>query len=194
MALDGAAEEADMEEAFLASTSSQPSPGDSGRAATAITPQSADDADSSDHSELGMEREALAFVAGYVAHKCQAIDPSLGRRTGEVKQGVVPDRWLLLVSRGGLTVPSPSWMAIVENFEVTFSLVMGATFDNAPGVVRRLCAALMMKEPMLDRRITRRLVTTRMHIRIRWLNAVKAAAAEKRRGCNQMRRHALSSL
>ena len=183
-----------MEEAFLASTSSQPSPGDGGRAATAVASQSGDDADASDHGELGIEREALAFVAGYVAHKCQAIDPSLGRRSGEVTPGVVPDRWLLLVSRGGLTVPSSRWMAIVESFEMMFSLVMGSTADTAPGIVRRLSSALAMKEPTLDPRIIRKLVTTRMHIRIRWLNAAKAAAAEKRRVGSQARQHARSSM
>ena len=76
----------DMEVAFVASTAQGQPP---------------TDASSNGSSELGVDREALAFVAGYVAHKCSAIDSTLGRRTGDVSAqatlGAVPDR---LAARG----------------------------------------------------------------------------------------------
>lgn len=97
------------------------------------------------------------------------------------------------MSRGGLLVPSKQWMETVKAFELIFSLVMGPTVDSSPGIVRRLVAALHEKEPTLDQRIARRLVTTRMHIRIRWLNAGAAAAAAKRRSEKQKRQHQRSS-
>ncbi|KAF0289256.1 Transposable element P transposase [Amphibalanus amphitrite] len=176
--VDGATDETDMEQAFVASTAEEQPPSDATSSGSCS-------------SELGIDREALAFVAGYVARKCSAIDPSLGCRTGEATPGAVPDRWLRVVSRGGLTVPSPRWMAVVEGFEVVFCLVMGDTVDKDPGIVRRLCDALAVKEPTLDRRIIRKLARTRMHIRVRWLNSAKADAAEKRRGVKQTHQHSV---
>ena len=67
-------------------------------------------------------------------------------------------------------MPSPNWMTIVEEFEVIFRLMMGATVDGQSGIVQRLLAALQVKRPSLDARIARKLVTTRVHLRIRSLN------------------------
>ena len=114
--------------------------------------------------ELGLEREALAFVAGYVASSCQRIDPSLGLPTREAPETSVPSSWIRVLSRGGLMVPSERWMAVVESFEVLFGLVMGRSADMQPGITRRLMELLLEKEPQLDQRIARKLVRTRLHI------------------------------
>ena len=180
------ADQADVEEAFVSATGSEPSPG-AGEELTATN-------SSSDTSELGVQMEALAFVAGYVAFKCQAIDPSLGCRASQAAPGLVPDRWLRLVSRGGLTMPSERWMATVKEFEIIFCLVMGGSVDRSPGIVRRLVACLAEKEPSLDHRVIRKLVKTRLHIRVRWLNVAKLMAAAKRRSDGQIRHHARSGL
>ena len=180
------ADQADVEQAFVSATGSKPSSG-GGEELTATN-------GTSDTSELGIEMEALAFVAGYVAFKCQTIDPSLGCRASQAAPGVVPDRWLRLVSRGGLTMPSEKWMATVREFEVIFCLVMGESVDGSPGIVRRLVACLAEKEPSLDHRVIRKLVKTRLHIRVRWLNVAKLMSAAKRRSDGQIRHHARSGL
>ena len=94
--------------------------------------------------EVGIELEALAFVAGFVACKCRAIDPTLGQVASIAQPSSVPDSWLRVVSRGGLLVPSERWMAVVQGFELTFNLVIGRAADDQPGIVRRLMAELLL--------------------------------------------------
>ena len=142
--------------------------------------------------ELGLEREALAFVAGYVASSCQHIDPSLGLPTREAPETSVPSSWIRALSRGGLMVPSERWMAVVESFEVLFGLVMGRSADMQPGVTQRLRELLLEKEPQLDQRIARKLVRTRLHIRLRALNTARDERAAQKRSEKQVRYHARS--
>ena len=143
--------------------------------------------------EVGLEREVLAFVAGYVTSSCQHIDPSLGLPTREAPETSVLSSWIRVVSRGGLMVPSERWMAVVESFEVLFGLVMGRSADMQPGITRRLMELLLEKEPQLDQRIARKLVRTRLHIRLRALNTARDERAAQRRGENQLRYHVRSA-
>ena len=131
--------------------------------------------------DSNLEREGLAFVAGYVAAKCRHIDGTLGKPTRTAPETSVPSTWLRVVSRGGLMIPSEQWMSVVEGFEVTFNLVMGRGACQESGIVRRLMELLLEKEPGLDRRIARKLVSTRLHIRLRWLNQAMAEVAAERR-------------
>ena len=83
---------------------------------------------------------------------------------------------------------------MVEAFEVQFCLMMGETVDKAPGIVRRMCDVLAVKEPTLDPRIARKIARTRMFIRVRWLNSAKAGEAENRRGMKQTRQLSASGV
>lgn len=139
--------------------------------------------------EVGVEREALAFVAGFVAHKVKAYCPHLGEPTRSAVPSRVPDRWLRLLSRGGLLVPSQAWMEVVERFELTFCQTMGPEADHHPGIVARLLAALLQKEPTLDPRVARKLAVTRLHIRLRWLNLRLSERRAERRAAKQIRQH-----
>ena len=83
-----------------------------------------------------LEREALSFVAGYIAAKCRHLDAELGQPTHQAPPSSVPSSWIRAISRGGLTVPSPGWITIVEEFEIIFRLMVGATVDSQPGIVK----------------------------------------------------------
>ena len=100
--LEGVADQVDVEKAYVAAAASQSSSSADERAAASS---------SNNNCEMGVGMETLAFVAGYVAHKCRAIDPSLGSRACDTAPSNLPDRWLRVVSRGELTVPSErlSW-------------------------------------------------------------------------------------
>ena len=131
--------------------------------------------------ELGFEREGLAFVAGYVAFKCRHLRDDLGQPTSSTSAPAsVPSRWLQTISRGSLYVPSDWWMAVVEAFELKFREVMGPTADQSPGIIKRLTACVLAVAPDLDERIARKLASTRLHLRIRWLNTARAAAQAAR--------------
>ena len=143
-------------------------------------------------------RDAMAFVAGYVAAKCRHIDATLGTPTCSASPAAlaaVPSSWVQKLSRGQLCVPSAAWMALVESFEVIFARVMGATADQQPGILRRLTELLMTKEPHMDQRIARKLASTRLHLRLRHLNSTRAEGQlqSQRRAANQRRHHARSS-
>ncbi|XP_037079228.1 uncharacterized protein LOC119100224 [Pollicipes pollicipes] len=143
-----------------------------------------------DTDEVNIEHEALEFVAGLVAAKCKHLDPSMGLSTRETPPSCVPDSWIRTISRGGLVVPSPAWMNVVEAFEVVFQLVMGRDI----GIVDRLTKLLLKKFSALDKRIARKLVTTRIHLRLRWLNQARAERAAARRAAKQVRQHVDSTM
>ena len=136
-----------------------------------------------------LKREGLAFVAGYVAASCQHMDSSLGLPT---PLSSVPRSWIRAVCRGGLM--TERWMSAVESFELLFCIVMGSSADRNPQIIRRLMELLQQKEPGLDLRIARKLVRTRLHIRLRFLNQAQAEAAAARRAAKQVRQHAGSSV
>ena len=144
--------------------------------------------------ELGVEREALAFVAGYVAFKCKHIRDDLGQPTSSAPDSPsVPSRWLRAISRGSLYVPSDWWMAFVVKFNDSFSALMGPTANKAPNILRRLVELILAQMPDLDRRIARKLASTRLHYRLRWLNVARAEAQAKRYQDRKILQHSKSS-
>ena len=147
-------------------------------------------------TELGMQREALAFVAGFVASKCRHIDSSLGLPTSVASPAdmtSVPSGWIQTISRGQLYVPSAWWMAAVLEFETSFSLVMGPTADQQPGILKRLVQLILQKQPRVDQRVARKLASTRLHLRLRQLNVARAEVQAGRSAARQVRQHSRSS-
>ena len=67
----------------------------------------------------------MAYAAGFLARKCARVDPSLGARTVDAIVEEVPDdaRWICLLSRGGLTVPTWKWLGLFQDMEVIFCAV-----------------------------------------------------------------------
>ncbi|KAF0288727.1 hypothetical protein FJT64_012884 [Amphibalanus amphitrite] len=153
-------------------------------------------ADAGPSIELGPQREGLAFVAGYVAAKCSHLNASLGSPTSSASPGdlsSLPNSWIATISRGQLYVPSAAWLAAVEDFELNFCLLMGASADEGPDIMKRLIHLIQLKQPGLDRRVARKLASTRLHLRLRYLNGKLDAARAERRAAQQVRQHARSS-
>ena len=122
----------------------------------------------------------LYYAAGFVAAKRAKVDPSLGTKLSEIEEEDVPSgaRWISLLSRGGLTVPSEQWVEKFKEFEVVFcAMHMGegmarrdGTPDNlsrAPGVIRTLTDTLRYKWPCLDERVVSLYARLRTFIRLR---------------------------
>ena len=86
-----------------------------------------------------MPRQALTYVAGYVAAKCSACK-TLGQVTP--RPGTIPRderyAWIDVLSPGGLTVPSRQWL---EQLGVTFAAMHKDDMDRGLGVVQRLTDA-----------------------------------------------------
>lgn len=163
---------------------------------SAVEPAAAAAGPLSDGSSI--EREGLAFLAGYVAFACRHIDPSLGQPTSSAPPehlAAVPNSWIATISRGQLFVPSPTWRATVEEFDRNFRLLMGPSADRQPRILERLQQLIVLKRPDLDPRIVRKLASSRLHLHIRWLNSTSGLkeAQEKKRAADQVRHHMGSS-
>ena len=134
-----------------------------------------------------LTRAGLGYVAGYLARKCKAVAPNLTDADEAGHGAVTPAlEWTRRRSRGGLTLPSAEWLELVEAFEVQFCLLNGTSdIDRQPGLLRRLIEHLQTKYPSVPKKVLKKYVTTRVHLRIRWLNreykAVRAAKREARR-------------
>ena len=123
-------------------------------------------------TEQRYSKDALVYLAGYLACKCKDIDPGLGAVTppADAQRGTSrPEHaWTMRLNYGGLTLPSDGWLQLVEQFELQFCLMHGASdIDRQPGVIRRLVEALRDKHPRVDQRIIKKYAVTRTHMRIR---------------------------
>ena len=144
-----------------------------------------------------LSREALAYVAGYVATKCRDTDETLGRTTSEASTEPRDERcaWIEALSRGDLTVPSRRWLNQVEELEVLFAAMHGAApgIDRGHGVVRRLAEAAALKCPDRHPRVLRKYAMTRTQLRVRELQRsvareqAKKAAGPSRRAAKRAR-------
>ena len=151
-------------------------------------------------------RFGMTHVAGYVAAKSAQVDPSLGTRTADVSAEAVPPdaRWIQLISRGGLTVPSREWLGTFHQLEATFcALHLGKGMprrskepdhlSRQPGVVSGLVAILRDRWPRLDLKVLTRYARLRTMIRMRYAARQRRAdhaqvlrdAASKRKSASQ---------
>ena len=139
-----------------------------------------------------LSRQALTYVAGYVAAKCVAVDKTLGQVTSEASAIPRDERyaWIDALSRGGLTVPSPQWLDQVEQLEVTFAAMHGRDIDRGPGIVQRLADAAALKFPQLHPRVLRKYAMTRTQLRVRELQRLFVNQERLRRGERSSSRNA----
>ncbi|KAF0298488.1 Transposable element P transposase [Amphibalanus amphitrite] len=147
-------------------TARQPCPGPAASAGAAPPPASLP---SGATGVASLSRQALAYVAGYVAAKCATVDSTLGKITSDASEVPRDERyaWIDTLSRGGLTVPSARWLDEVEQLEVLFTTMHGGDVDRGPGVVRRLAEAAALKFPQLHPYVLRKYAMTRTQLRVR---------------------------
>lgn len=128
----------------------------------------------------------LHYVAGYVAKKARHHDPTLGQTTSQVDTEDVPSasRWISILSRGNLTLPSSEWVELFKEFEEVFHHLHHNTgmerrngqLDHllrTPGVIDGLAKALVQKWPHLDPRVIREYARARTFIRMKHVARVR---------------------
>ncbi|KAF0297805.1 Transposable element P transposase [Amphibalanus amphitrite] len=146
-----------------------------------VPPNGAETETSQAISEYGMQ-----YAAGFVAAKRAKVDPTLGTRTCDMAEEDVPSgaRWIYLLSRGHLTVPSEQWLENFKEFEVVFCAIhrgqgmarRNGTLDQlsrAPGVVKTLSDTLCLRWPRLDERVISLYARLRTFIRLRHVAKVR---------------------
>ena len=132
------------------------------------------DDDSSAPCNLSMseiEQEGFKYVAGYIAHKFIQDLPELGEKSSEVPffpKSSAP--WITSLSRGGLVVPSESFVAQIYQMEKIFRAIHSDTISLEKEIIGQLHKVLLSKFPDLPSKILKKFSRTRTFIRIRFLN------------------------
>ncbi|KAF0305880.1 Transposable element P transposase [Amphibalanus amphitrite] len=167
---------------------------DIGRLLEAAEAQQGGTLDSFETADSEFSREGLAYVAGYLAYKLRSVDSSLGTVSSQCTPGGAgPDcEWLFELSRGGLYLPSAEWLEQVKAFDVVFCAMHAKNIDRAPGVIRRLRAALELKYPNVDARVVKKYAVTRTHLRVKLIQRSneakkKAKQPQAQRNAKRMR-------
>lgn len=121
------------------------------------------------------EREALSYVAGYIAYKVRDKDPTLGAYSKNVPSSN-SDKWIKALSHGGLTVPSESWKKTVDEFEIVFASLHGENdmYSVRRGVIKELRRRLTDKFPNVCPQAIIAYARLRTFIRIRRFNENKS--------------------
>ena len=139
-----------------------------------------------------LPRQALAYIAGYVAAKCSAYDKTLRQVTSEAS-AIPRDKryaWIhALSSRGSLTVPSTRWLDQVEQLKVTFTARHKDDIDRGLSVNQRLRDAAALKFPQLHPRLLKKHAMTRTQLRIREVRRQVAIKESLRKDENTSRRN-----
>jgi len=137
----------------------------------------------SNSTPFNCEREGLKYVAGYVAHRFVKERPDLCQKTADLSAfSRASLSWISSVSRGGLVVPSDSFMRDIFKMEKIFQFVNKKGVSLESNVVKTFQSCLINLFPHLPEELLKKYARTRIFLRIRTLNAnVKEAEAEKNR-------------
>lgn len=131
-----------------------------------------------------IEKNALIYVAGYVAHRFRNIYSHLGIPTKTLPY--IPTDWLSFISRGNCMYPSSDFLKAAdimnrefENFHGNFFNRESNIFDNLTDIV---CTKLNNNFPQ---KVISCLVRTRTYIRLRKLNKEIVANNYLKKKCNK---------
>lgn len=128
--------------------------------------------------------EGLKYVAGFLAHKFRQKYPELGCKTRDlVNPGQTISPWISALSRGGLTLPSDSFLKQVRLFEEVFKDIHGKNGLNAQyRVMETTEKQILGRFKSVPAEVVKKYVRTRTFIRIKFLNQkVKVEKEAKRK-------------
>lgn len=117
-----------------------------------------------------VENEALNYIAGYIAHRVRAKDPSLGTVSKYCENVCKTSKWTFLLSGGGLIIPTSTWMETIVKFETIFRNFHGCEFRKGRYVIENLFSLLERHFPEINKEAIKLYCRLRTFIRIRYLN------------------------
>ena len=128
-------------------------------------------------------REALVYVAGYVANQFKQDHPELGGKES-IKCPSEVSPWLRCLSRGGLTQPTEEFLEEIKLLENKFQRHCQDNLSRRCGALKAIVDDLVKGSP-LPHSVVAKFARTRFFIRIRferdsYLGAKKKAQKSKR--------------
>ena len=140
------------------------------------------------------KEEAFKFVCGWLAYACQDKHPDLGVPTGRTPESMLADYpWLARISRGGLRVPYPWFLDLVREWERDFNDFHGGRhkISAEKGVITTHLQRIRALHPNSGlETVMRKFSTFRLHVRMKYLNALRREAAKEQK---EARRNALKA-
>ncbi|KAF0293509.1 Transposable element P transposase [Amphibalanus amphitrite] len=133
-------------------------------------------------------RSAMAYVAGAVARKCRkASDGFLAQAEKAPREAL----WTQLLSMGGLTIPSQSFLSTFESMDREFSVYHSHEPDQLSrreGVVSEM-TELLVNKLHVDRLLAKKFARVRTFIRMQCINIEQQLEAMERRANRKRKQH-----
>ncbi len=124
-------------------------------------------------------KEALSYIAGYIAFKLKNEHPELGTKTTENEVWSDHDYclkldnsffWISTLSQGGLMKPSQEFLSLVQSFEKDFESFHCGKLAQRKKVIASFIQLLHQKYPETPLPIIKKFARTRSFIRMKELN------------------------
>jgi hypothetical protein len=151
-----------------------------------ICPLASESTDFSD--DFDCSKEGLKYIAGFIAKKFRIKYPHLGTKT--IDKADVEDfdsKWIIALSRGGLTLPSKEFLSKICLFEKIFKEIHGNGLNTQHGVIETTIQYILKRFPEFPRDIIKKFVRTRTFIRIKELNCRIKNSTNKKRSANKFK-------
>lgn len=113
-----------------------------------------------------VEKNALLYIAGYVAHRFRHKHSHLGVLTKNLPN--LPDDWVFFLSKGNCMYPCPSFLEAAEIMNEEFQKFHGNFFNKESKIFDKLTDIVCEKpNNNFPRKVIACLVRTRTFIRLR---------------------------
>ena len=120
-------------------------------------------------SRAECSEQGLIYVGGFLCHKLAKLHPWMGSRTCDLQYSE-SNKWMEMLSRGGLYIPSDELKQYLEQFEYDFALYHNPSISLQENSIMIFANILKLKHPTLPMDMLRLYSKTRFFIRLKFLN------------------------
>lgn len=122
-----------------------------------------------------VNKDALIYIAGYVAHKFRGKYDDLGVATKNIEVNRASHCWLNFISRGNLLYPNENLLRVTTVLECEFKEMHGTSLTDDKHLFTNLCNRTIAKltndlKATIPQEVILCLARTRTYIRLRDLN------------------------
>ena len=124
-------------------------------------------------SQEECSEEGLVYVAGYLCHKLAHKYQWMGARTcyvDESEANKFDSKWIQMMSRGGLYLPSLKLKQLVESMESDFQRYHGPSLSLEQNSINILAKMLRIKNPDMPLELLELFSRARFFMRLKFLN------------------------
>ena len=124
-------------------------------------------------SQEDCSEQGLVYVAGYLCHKLAHKYQWMGMRTcyvNETEKNKFDSKWIEMISRGGLYLPSLELKQLVDSMERDFQRYHGPSLSLEQNSINILAKMLRIKNPDMPLELLELFSRARFFMRLKFLN------------------------